>query len=149
MIVRLPTVFIHIHIDNVQQNCRFNSNIRSLATTYIGENATHVNRVTRLGDFSSFGWLFILDIFSKITEVAYIFALSYPRLKLCINFFTNSSGADVVITIFCDFSQFSAKKIGVFLKYQYYDQLFSKFSFVLRQKRQFFRKIFSENILKS
>jgi hypothetical protein len=56
------------------------------------------------------------------------------------------NGVDVMITIFCDFSQFSAKKIGVFLKFQCYDQLFSKFSFVLSQKRQFFRKIFGENI---
>jgi hypothetical protein len=41
-------------------------------------------------------------------------------------------------------SQFSAifanfrRQIGVFLKYQCYDQLFSKFSFVLSQKCQFF-----------
>jgi hypothetical protein len=56
-------------------------------------------------------------------------------------------GVDVMITVFGDFSQFSAKKIGVFLKYQCYDQLFSKFSFVLNQKRQFFfAKIFGENI---
>jgi hypothetical protein len=47
-------------------------------------------------------------------------------------------GVDVMITIFCDFPQFSAKKIDVFLKYQCYDQLFSKFSFVLSQKCQFF-----------
>jgi hypothetical protein len=42
-------------------------------------------------------------------------------------------------------------KIGVFLKYQCYDQLFSKFSFVSSQKRQSFRNIFraaGENILK-
>jgi hypothetical protein len=49
------------------------------------------------------------------------------------------SGVDVMITIFCDFPQFSAKEIGVFLKYQCYDQFFSTFSFVLSQKRQFFR----------
>jgi hypothetical protein len=47
-------------------------------------------------------------------------------------------GVDVMITIFCDFRQFSAKKIGVFLKNQCYDQFFSKFSFVLSQKRQYF-----------
>jgi hypothetical protein len=33
---------------------------------------------------------------------------------------------------------FFGEKIGVFLNYQYYDQLFSKFSFVSSQKRQFF-----------
>jgi hypothetical protein len=51
-------------------------------------------------------------------------------------------------------SQFSAifpnfrQKIGVFLKYQCYDQLFSKFSFVLSQKRQFcknFRRKYFKN----
>jgi hypothetical protein len=30
-------------------------------------------------------------------------------------------GVDVMITIFCDFRQLSAKKIGVFLKNQCYD----------------------------
>jgi hypothetical protein len=34
------------------------------------------------------------------------------------------SVVDVIITIFCDFPQFLARKIGVFLKYQCYDQLF-------------------------
>jgi hypothetical protein len=41
------------------------------------------------------------------------------------------------------------EKIGVFLKYQCYDQLFSKFSFVLSQKRQFFRKFFRRKYLKN
>jgi hypothetical protein len=49
-----------------------------------------------------------------------------------------STGVDVMNTIFCDFSQFSAEKIGVFLKNQCYDQNFAYFSFVLSQKRQFF-----------
>jgi hypothetical protein len=48
------------------------------------------------------------------------------------------SGVDIMITIFCDFSQFSRKNCR-FIKNQWYDQLFSKFGFVLRQKRQFFR----------
>jgi hypothetical protein len=50
-----------------------------------------------------------------------------------------------MITIFSDFRQFSAK-FGVFLKNQYYDQLFSKFSFVLSQKTPIFAKIFGKNI---
>jgi hypothetical protein len=41
------------------------------------------------------------------------------------------------------------EKIGVFLKNQCYDQLFSKFSFVLSQKRQFFRKNFRRKYLKN
>jgi hypothetical protein len=57
-------------------------------------------------------------------------------------FYTNSSGSDVMITIFCDFSQFSAKKFGVFLKNQCYDHNLAKISFVLSQKRRFFGKNF-------
>jgi hypothetical protein len=37
------------------------------------------------------------------------------------------------------------QKIGVFLKYRCYDQHFSKFSFVLSQKRQFFSGKIAEN----
>jgi hypothetical protein len=50
---------------------------------------------------------------------------------------------------FCDFPQFSSKKIGVFLKYQCNDKLFPKFSFVLSQKRQLFRKIYQRKYLKN
>jgi hypothetical protein len=56
-----------------------------------------------------------------------------------------------MITVFCDFCKFLpifGEKIGVFLKYQCYDQLFSKFSYVLSQKRHFFAKFFGENIIK-
>jgi hypothetical protein len=34
------------------------------------------------------------------------------------DFFANSSGVDVMIIIFCDFWQLSAKKLAVFLKNQ-------------------------------
>jgi hypothetical protein len=54
-----------------------------------------------------------------------------------------------MITIFCDFSQFSAKKLAFFLNTNVMINLFSKFSFVLSQKRQFFAKFFGENILKN
>jgi hypothetical protein len=37
----------------------------------------------------------------------------------------NVQGVDVMITIFCDFGQFLAKKIGVFLKNQCHDQNFA------------------------
>jgi hypothetical protein len=53
-----------------------------------------------------------------------------------------------MITIFCDFCRFSAKKVAVFLKNKCYDQNFASFSFVSSQKRQFFVKFFGENILK-
>jgi hypothetical protein len=35
------------------------------------------------------------------------------------------SGVDVVITVFCNFKQLSAKKIGVFLKKQCHDPSFA------------------------
>jgi hypothetical protein len=43
--------------------------------------------------------------------------------------------------------QIFGEKNGVFLKNQCYDQFFSKFGFVLSQKRHFFAKFFGENIL--
>jgi hypothetical protein len=52
-----------------------------------------------------------------------------------------------MITIFCDFSQFLAKKLAFFSKTNVMI-IFSKFSFVLSQKRQFFANFFGENILK-
>jgi hypothetical protein len=54
-----------------------------------------------------------------------------------------------MITNLCDFCQFSAKKIGVFLKIQCYDQIFAKTSCSLSKKRQFVRHLFGENILKT
>jgi hypothetical protein len=38
----------------------------------------------------------------------------------------STPGVDVMITIFCDFPQFSAKKLAFFLKNQCFDQFFSK-----------------------
>jgi hypothetical protein len=35
------------------------------------------------------------------------------------------TGVDIMITIFCDFRQFSAKKLALFLKNQCYDQTFA------------------------
>jgi hypothetical protein len=48
-------------------------------------------------------------------------------------------GVDVMITIFCDFYPFSAKKIGVFSKTNVMIAIFAKTRFVMRKKRQFFR----------
>jgi hypothetical protein len=50
-----------------------------------------------------------------------------------------------MITIFCDFRQFSAK---IFSKTNVMIKIFASFSFVLSQKRQFFAKFFGENIQK-
>jgi hypothetical protein len=55
-----------------------------------------------------------------------------------------------MITIFCDFHQFSGEKIGVFLKDHYCDYNFSKTSRTLNKKTPIlFAKIFGENILKN
>jgi hypothetical protein len=57
--------------------------------------------------------------------------------------------ADVMVNVFCDFCQFSAKKFGGFLKSQCYDNFFAKYSSSLSQKRHFFVKVFGENIFKA
>jgi hypothetical protein len=49
---------------------------------------------------------------------------------------------------FLRFSPIFGEKIGVFLKNQCYDQFFSQTSSSLSKKRQYFRWIFGENILK-
>jgi hypothetical protein len=46
-------------------------------------------------------------------------------------------------------SKFSAKKLAFFLNTNVKIKLFSKFSFVLSQKRQFFAEFFVENIFKN
>jgi hypothetical protein len=48
-------------------------------------------------------------------------------------------GVDVLITIFCDFYPFSAKKLAFFSKTNVMITIVEKTSFVLRQKRQYFR----------
>jgi hypothetical protein len=50
---------------------------------------------------------------------------------------------------FLRFSPIFGEIIGVFLKYQCYDQFFAKTRFVLRQKCHFFAKFFGENIITS
>jgi hypothetical protein len=57
------------------------------------------------------------------------------------------SGVDVMITIFCDFCQFSAKKWR-FLKNQYYDQIFGIIWLCYESKTPIFSQFFGENILK-
>jgi hypothetical protein len=57
-------------------------------------------------------------------------------------------GVDVVITICCDFCQFSAKKTCRVLKNQCYDQFFAKTSSSLIKNANIFAKFFCETILK-
>jgi hypothetical protein len=57
------------------------------------------------------------------------------------------AGVDVVITIFCDFPQFSAKKLVFFLNKHCYDQMFAKLAVCgLSKKRQFFHQFFSAKL---
>jgi hypothetical protein len=69
----------------------------------------------------------------KLSSSAHLIFVCAPWLKvgtysekLFFTFLVDAvPGADVMITIFCDFRQFSAKKIGVFLKNQCYCQIFA------------------------
>jgi hypothetical protein len=54
-----------------------------------------------------------------------------------------------MITIFCDFCQISAKKLEFFSKTNVMITIFAKTSFVLSQKRQFFRWIFRRKVLQN
>jgi hypothetical protein len=59
----------------------------------------------------------------------------------------NQSGVDV--TIFCDFCQFSAKKLAFILKNQCYDHFFYlNLALFWVKNANFFAKFFGENILK-
>jgi hypothetical protein len=59
------------------------------------------------------------------------------------------TGVDVIITIFYDFPQFSAKKLAFFLNTNVMIKFFSKFSFVWSQKRQFLAKFFGRRYSKN
>jgi hypothetical protein len=68
--------------------------------------------------------------------------LQFPRILL-------KPGVDVMITIFCDFRQFSAKKFAFFSKTNVMvNFLHNLVIFVSSQKRNFFAEFFGENILK-
>jgi hypothetical protein len=66
----------------------------------------------------------------------------------CCNFFNNIRGRCYDHT-FLRFLPIFGEKIGVFLKNQCYDQNFAYFSFVSRQKRQFFLLNFLAKIFKN
>jgi hypothetical protein len=55
-------------------------------------------------------------------------------------------GVDVMIKFFCDFCQFSVKKLAFFSKTNVMINFFSKSGFVLSQKTPFFAKFLGENI---
>jgi hypothetical protein len=54
-------------------------------------------------------------------------------------FFQVGPGVDVMITIFCDFCQFSEKKLAFFSKTNVMITIFAKASSSLSKKRQYFR----------
>jgi hypothetical protein len=59
-------------------------------------------------------------------------------------FFAITAGVDVMITIFCGFCRFSAKKLAFFSKTNVMINYFSKTSSSLSKKRQYFRHIFRQ-----
>jgi hypothetical protein len=59
---------------------------------------------------------------------------------------TLGSGVDVMITIVCDFCQFSAKKLAFFSKTNVMITIFAKTSSSLSKKRQYLANFFVENI---
>jgi hypothetical protein len=91
---------------------------------------TSESRVTRLDDVTPIGRLFTLGKF-KITEVAHIFGVLFPREKLfiffykCVGthfgpFFTNSSGHPIIgrASVPCSFpeSAHSVQKIAILIR---------------------------------
>jgi hypothetical protein len=89
--------------------------------------------VTGLVEFLPDGLLFTFDRFWKFNKSSpHFWGYFFPQLRLYIHtvcnvgknglgnifgaFSANASGADVMITIFCDFRQFSAKKLAFFSK---------------------------------
>jgi hypothetical protein len=57
-----------------------------------------------------------------------------------------STGVDVMITIFCDFSPFSAKKMAFFSKTNVMINLFQNLALFVVKSANFFAKFFGENI---
>jgi hypothetical protein len=60
----------------------------------------------------------------------------------------NISGVDVMITIFCDFCQFSAKKLSFFSKTNVVINILHNLALFRVKNANFFAEFFGENILK-
>jgi hypothetical protein len=58
----------------------------------------------------------------------------------------NKPGVDVMITIFCDFPQLSAKKMVFFLNTNVVMNFFQNLALFLVKNANFFAKFFGENI---
>jgi hypothetical protein len=87
----------------------------------------------------------LLFVFAKVVIITLVFesnakffAKNWQKLQKIVIITSTPEDRCCGHKIFCDFRQFSAQKIGVFLKNQCYDQNFAYFSFVLSQKRHFF-----------
>jgi hypothetical protein len=127
-----------------------------------------VTRVTRLGEFSPKVWLLTLGSGLKITKAANFYGVLFPMVPVIINltknglgyilgdFFTNSSGhpachcagTGVMITIFCDFWQFSAKKLAFFSKTDVMIKFLHNLALFWVKNANFFAEFFGENVLK-
>jgi hypothetical protein len=62
---------------------------------------------------------------------------------------TEPPGVDVMITIFCDFQQFSAKKLALFTKTNVKIKFLNNLALFWVKNANFFADFFGENILKS
>jgi hypothetical protein len=63
----------------------------------------------------------------------------WPTFYIQMQFLGLVAGVDVMITIFCDFCQFSAKNLAFFAKSNVMITIFAKTSSGLSKKRQYFR----------
>jgi hypothetical protein len=90
-----------------------------MGSFYSGKNVGGAGCPDR-ANFRPMGVFFTLGSFIKITEGAQNVGLRFRKFRLCINSDKKKlvglhPGVDVMITIFCDFSQFSAKKLAFFI----------------------------------
>jgi hypothetical protein len=87
-----------------------------------------------------------IKCFSRLQKML---ALGSVRFAHRHSFKKLASGADVMITIFCDFCQFSAMKTGVFLENQCNDLNFAKTNIIFNKKRvlspNFLAKLFKKS----
>jgi hypothetical protein len=63
--------------------------------------------------------------------------------------YVHIAGVNVMITIFCDFGQFSAKKLAIFLKTNVTIQILQKCSIWNKKRKNVFANFFGENRFKS
>jgi hypothetical protein len=84
-------------------------------------------------------------MYNGMVELVYV--VGYWKVEAN-NLVENRPGADVMITIFCDFSQFSAKKLAFFTKTNVMINFFQNLALFWDKNAIFFAEFFGENIEK-